>query len=112
MTRVLLALMTVLPAIPGIARLIQALRSRSGSWARSIILWGALTMVAGAVVYAAVAVSGFAGVARTAPEEKAEVLRRRLDLGSPALWTGLTAGAFLCVLGGFTRALFKPTERP
>jgi hypothetical protein len=64
-------------------------------------------MVAGVAVYAAVAVSGFSEVASAAPEQKTVVLAQRLELGSPALWTGLIPGAVLCVLGGFTRSLFK-----
>jgi hypothetical protein len=66
-----------------------------------------MTMVAGALVYAAVAVSGFSQVAMFPPSEKADVLALRLELGTPALWVGLVAGALLCVLGGVTRSLFK-----
>ena len=64
-------------------------------------------MVAGAAVYAGVAISTFTAVAGVPPEAKSAALSLGLARGAPALWTGLLVGALFCVLGGITRALFK-----
>jgi len=64
-------------------------------------------MIAGAVVYAGVALSAFPAVAQAAPEYKSGLLSVALARGEPALWTGLVVGGVLCVLGGVTRSLFR-----
>jgi hypothetical protein len=112
MDRVLLASLTLLPAIPGAIRFARTVRARSARWSRSVITWGALTMIAGAAVYAAVALSVFPEVARVGPEEKANLMSIGLARGSLALWTGLVVGGSLCVLGGITRSLFKAEIAP
>jgi uncharacterized membrane protein YjfL (UPF0719 family) len=113
MNRFLLAALALLPAIPAAVHLARALRSRTGRRAGSIIVWGALTMVAGVAVYAGVAISMFSTVATVRPEDKATVLSLGLARGSLALATGLIVGALLCVVGGITRTLFRPgVERP
>src|SRR5690349_897954 len=98
-----LAGLTLIPAIPGAVRFVRAMRSRSKHLSRSIVVWGALTMVAGVVMYGGTALSVFPEVARAAPEDRANVMSIGLAHGAPALWTGLLAGALLCVLGGVTR---------
>jgi hypothetical protein len=110
--RLLLASVTLLPAIPGAIHLVRAWRARSARRARSIVVWGASTMGAGAAVYAGVALSTFPAVAALAPEHKSAVLSLGLARGSLALSTGLVVGGLLCVLAGVTRSLFKTeTER-
>ena len=107
MDRVLIAGLTLLPAIPAVVRLVRVVRTRSNRGSRSVIVWGALTMGAGATAYAVVALSVFSDVARAAPTEKANVLAVGLSRGYPALAVGLLVGAVLCILGGITRSLFR-----
>jgi hypothetical protein len=112
MDRVFLASLTLLPAIPGAIRLARTVRARSARWSRSVITWGAVTMIAGAAVYAAVALSVFPEVARAVPEEKANLLQIGLARGALALWIGLGVGGSLCVLGGITRSFFRTDSGP
>ena len=111
MNRFLIASLALLPAVPGLVRIVGVFRTRSGSRSRSIIMWGALTMVAAVVLHAGVAIWGFSDVANAPPESKALVMSRVLDRGSLAVWTGLVAGAFLCVFGGMTRSFFQGEGR-
>jgi hypothetical protein len=107
MNPLVLAALTLPPAIAGAVRLAQALHARSARWSRAIIRWGALTMVAGFVAHAANMISLFPAVGHAAPEEKADLLAAGLPRGSLALSTGFWMGATLLVLGGVTRSLFK-----
>jgi hypothetical protein len=105
MNRFVLASLALLPAIPASVHLVRAVRVRSGGRARSVILWGALTIAAGAAVYGVVAVLAFPAVAAAEPEDKATVLSLGLARGSPALFSGLLVGALFCILGGVMRSV-------
>ena len=106
MNRLLLASLAILPALAGIVRIVGAFRTRSGSRSRSIIMWGALTIVAGVALYAGSALSGFRNVADAPSESKALAMSLVLERGSLALWTAIVAGGLVCVLGGITRSIF------
>jgi hypothetical protein len=112
MDRALLVVLTLMPAVPAALRFRRSVRERTARWSRSIIVWGALTIVAGVALYSSVAVAVFAAVAHAAPEDKADVLATGLARGSPALTAGLVVGALLCVVGGVTRSAFSPPPEP
>jgi hypothetical protein len=112
MNPIVLAAVTLLPAIPAAVGVVRAIRKRSDRWSRSIIVLGALTIATGVAAYTYVAISVFPAVANAAPEKKASLLATGLARGNPALTAGLIVGALLCVVGGITRSAFRPDVEP
>jgi NaMN:DMB phosphoribosyltransferase len=94
-----------------VVQLWNAIRLRSAARSKLVILFGGVTMLAGAAIYLMLMMPGFTAVAATiSPEEKERALAASLEVGTLPFRTGLIVGGVLCLLGGVTRGLFR-TER-
>lgn len=103
----LLSFAPLLPALPGVALVVEAFRARTARGARAIIVLGALTIVTGAAIFATFVVRTFSTVAAARPEDKAALMAVGFERGQSAVSLAVVVGAGLCVLGGITRALYK-----
>jgi hypothetical protein len=104
----LLTFAPLVPALPAVSLVVEAFRARTARGARAVILLGALTIVTGVVIFATCVVQTFSAVADARPEDKAGLMARGFDRGQGAVSLAIVLGAGLCVLGGVTRALYKP----
>lgn len=102
MTRVGLAALVVLPAIPGLILTVRSFLTRSARGARLVVASGTVTVLAGV----ATLIPEFASVAGVDPEYKRAMLQAGIDRASPAMWSAFVVGLGLWTAGRMIRSAY------
>jgi uncharacterized membrane protein HdeD (DUF308 family) len=102
MTRLGLAAVVLLPAVPGLILTVRAFLTKRARAAWLIIASGAVTILAGV----AALIPQFASVADVAPEYKRSVLQAGIDRASPAMWSAVFVGLALWTAGRTIRSAY------
>jgi hypothetical protein len=111
MTSFLLALLVLLPALPGTTAVGRAFTRKDRRWAKLGIRWAAVTAMTAGVILAMTYVRLFGAVAAADPSEKPRLLAAGLAVVQPAVRLGAGLACVLGLLGGVARGLAPEDEQ-